>query len=138
MHLRPIKNPIFKWSALVGVIALAGTAGCVDRNNDGTPESAPTNEEVNQAVERTGNAAEDAVETAADVSQNAAITGKINAAYAADSSLSALAINVDTTENNKTVTLSGTVATADQKLLASKIAKDQAPGYKVVNNLKTG
>lgn len=125
-----------KWSTLLGAVAVMGIAGCADNNNNGQPDSTATAPEMDRSMEKVGNTVENAADKAATVGTNAVITGKINAAYAANASLSALKINVNTTESNKTVTLLGTVTNATQKNLAANIAKQNAPGYKIVNNLK--
>jgi hyperosmotically inducible periplasmic protein len=130
-------------------ILLTAMVGCADRNNNNQPDDVATAGEVNRAADKAGDAAANAADAAADAAGSAAnsvagaaknlddaavITPKINAAYAANPSLSALKINLDTTDQN--VTLSGTVKNAAQKNLAGTIAKKNAPGYKIVNNLK--
>lgn len=128
--------PFNRWGALLGAVAVIGIAGCADTNNNNQPDSPATSGQVNNTVDNAGDAMGNAGDEAATVATNAAITGKINAAYAANASLSALKINVNTTESNKTVTLLGTVTNAAQKNLATNLAKQQAPGYKIINNLK--
>ena len=135
-----------RWSALLGAATILGVAGCTDTNNNGQPDSAATPGQVENAADTAGQATENAVETtgevagnvaegAADVATQGTINTKINAAYAADNSLSALKINVDVVEDTKTVTLKGEVTNAAQKNLAEKIAKKEAPDYKVDNQL---
>lgn len=139
-----------RWSALLGAVAILGVAGCADRNDNGQPESPATSGEISNAADNTGdaagnaagnaagatgNAASNVAEGAADVATQSATTGKIKTALLADSSVGATKINVDTVEDTKTVTLSGEVTNAAQKTLAEKIAKKEAPGYKVDNKL---
>jgi osmotically-inducible protein OsmY len=135
-----------RWSALLGAATVLGVAGCTDTNNNGQPDSAATPGQVEDAAdtagqatenaaEATGDAASNVAEGAADVATQGAINTKINAAYAADNSLSALKINVNVVEDTKTVTLKGEVTNAAQKNLAEKIAKKEAPDYKVDNQL---
>lgn len=133
-----VNKPVWmQWSTLVCAVAVLGVAGCADRNKNDIPESPATQGEIANATDTATDAAGNATEGAADVATQAGVTGKINAAYAANASLSAIKINVDTVEDTKTVTLSGTVTNAAQKNLATNIAKQQAPGYKIVNNLTT-
>lgn len=137
-----------KWLG-IGAITLVAASGCADRNKNGQPDSVATGAEMDKAAEKTGDAVAGAADKAGDAMSSAAstvakagknlddaavITPKINAALAANKSVSALAINVDTTDTG--VTLSGTVKNATQKNVAGQIAKKNAPGYKIMNNLK--
>lgn len=127
-----------RWNALLGaaaIVGIAGVAGCADRNNNGQPDSAATSGEIGNAADTAGQATENAVEGTADVASQSAITGKIKTALLADASIGATKIDVDTVEDTKTVTLSGEVTNAAQKTLAEKIAKKEAPDYKVDNKL---
>lgn len=127
-----------RWNALLGaaaIVGIAGVAGCADRNNNGQPDSAATSGEISNAADTAGQATENAAEGTADVATQSAITGKIKTALLADASVGATGINVDTVEDTKTVTLSGEVTNAAQKTLAEKIAKKEAPDYKVDNKL---
>jgi osmotically-inducible protein OsmY len=138
-----------RWSTLLGaaaIVSIVGVAGCADRNDNGQPDSAATPGEINNATDTAGqatenaadataNAAGNAAESTADVATQSAITGKIKTALLADTSVGATKIDVDTVEDTKTVTLSGEVTNAAQKTLAEKIAKKQAPDYKIDNKL---
>lgn len=124
-----------RWTALLGAAAILGVSGCADRNNNGQPDSPATPAEVGNATSSAGKTAGNAAEGTGDVATQSAITGKIKTALLADSSVGATKINVDTVENTKTVTLSGEVTNAAQKTLAEKIAKKEAPDYKVDNKL---
>lgn len=127
-----------RWNALLGaaaIVGIAGVAGCADRNDNGQPDSAATPGEVGNAADTAGQATENAVEGTADVATQSAITGKIKTALLGDASIGATKIDVDTVEDTKTVTLTGEVTNGAQKTLAEKIAKKEAPDYKVDNKL---
>lgn len=68
----------------------------------------------------------------------AVLTPKIKTAIGAAAALKGSRIDVDTNGNTKTITLKGTITSAAQKNLASNIAKQNAQGYKIVNNLTMG
>jgi hyperosmotically inducible periplasmic protein len=57
------------------------------------------------------------------------------AALIADGRVDAGNINVDTIASTKTVVLKGTVPTEEQRRVAEAIARDQAKGYTITNNL---
>ena len=77
---------------------------------------------------------EGAKEVASDVGARKQ-TVDIKAALLVAKGIDASHINVDTDAQTKTVTLKGTVPTADQKAAAEKVARDMAEGYKVLNLL---
>jgi hypothetical protein len=145
-----MKQPMIKWSTLLGAsaIALIGVAGCADRNKNGQPDSAATEPEISKAVDKAGDAAksagttvvkgtEKAANAVAETGENAVTTGKIKAAFMANPSIKALAINVSTQSDQKTVMLDGNVTNAAQKGLAGQLAKKNAPAdFKIQNNLK--
>ncbi|MDF2441117.1 MAG: hypothetical protein JWN98_2101 [Abditibacteriota bacterium] len=137
-----------KWLG-IGAITLVAASGCADRNKNGQPDSVATGGEMDNAAGKTGdvvanvaNKAEGLAETAAkviakegkNVDDAIVITPKVKAALAANPSIRAMAIDVSTTDKN--VTLDGTVQNAAQKTAAGMIAKKNAPGYKIINNLK--
>ena len=126
-----------KLSALLGVVAVIGVAGCADRNENGQPDSPATSGEIANSVDKAGDATGNAVSGAAGVMKNvddAVMTPKIKSALGANVALAGSNINVDSKDSG--VTLSGTVKNPAQKSLAEKIAKQQAPTYKITNNLK--
>jgi osmotically-inducible protein OsmY len=61
---------------------------------------------------------------------------KVKSALTANANLRASAINVDVNGAQETVTLSGTVRTAANRYQAERMARQAAPGYRVVNNLR--
>lgn len=70
----------------------------------------------------------------------AAITGAaetvdVKTALISDATIDSSSINVDTDAKAKRVVLRGSVPTAEQKAEAEKIARQEAPGYTVVNQL---
>ena len=76
------------------------------------------------AANKTGNAIEGGAKTI-----------DVKAALMANTSVDADDINVDTNEAAKTVTLRGSVTTEAQKTSAEAIAKQNATGYTVKNEL---
>ena len=62
-------------------------------------------------------------------------TMDVKAALIADGRVDAGNINVDTSASTKTVVLKGSVPTAEQRTMAEAIARDQAKGYIIINNL---
>ena len=59
----------------------------------------------------------------------------VKAAIIADGRVDAGNINVDTIASSKTVVLKGSVPTAEQRATAETIARDQAKGYTITNEL---
>ena len=59
----------------------------------------------------------------------------VKAALIADGRVDAGNINVDTIASSKTVVLKGSVPTAEQRATAETIARDQAKGYTITNEL---
>lgn len=98
-----------------------------DADNAGDNAAAATEKAADATASTAGNAG---------AAMGAAMeTADVKTALLADTRISATDINVDTNKDSKTVTLNGTVPTADQKKLAEDVAKAKAPEYKVVNNL---
>lgn len=116
-----------------------------ERNTAAAKEEArEASAELKQEAREAGNAAERAgdrvVQETKDVTRSvgatldaAAQTMQIKTALIDADNLDANDINVDTDGATKTVTLKGHVPTAGQKAAAERIAKEKAPGYRVVN-----
>jgi len=131
MNPSPTKS-LFVISSLAMLLAL----GACDRGDNRT-----VGQEVDSAVEKTGQAARTAAdETRAMGAAGAAkvedgvITSKVNAALIADKDLSAVKIDVDTKDG--VVTLTGPAPTAAAKEQATQIAKN-VKGVISVNNQLT-
>ncbi len=115
--------------------AAAATGNAAERAGDATAEAGRDAADatrgaaatVGDAVANGGRAADAAVETM-----------DVKMALTTDSRVDASDINVDSDHTTKTVTLRGSVATADQKTIAGEIAQKQAVGYRVQNNLTVG
>jgi len=123
-----------------GALALLGVVGCADRNKNDVPESPATSTEISNSVGKAGQGVENAakgagkaIEGAADAAVN---TPKIKSALGASAALKGSNIDVDTQGSKDTVTLKGTVRNAAQSKAAATIAKQNAPNYKIVNQLK--
>jgi len=76
--------------------------------------------DTEKAVENTGGAIE---------------TMDVKSALIKDGRVDAGNINVDTSASTKTVVLKGNVPTAEQRTWAEAIARDQAKGYRIDNQL---
>lgn len=114
---------------------VALTIGC-GNTADGMKEDTERNAEATaRAADRTGNAVGDAADATGNAVSGAAETASVKAALIADSRVGALGINVNTDEAAKTITLVGTVTTAEQKRVAGEIATTKGTGYKIVNSL---
>lgn len=74
-------------------------------------------------------------EKAAEALSAGAETFDVKAALIADGRVEAGNINVDTVSSTKTVVLKGSVPSAEQKAAAERIAREQAKGYTIVNQL---
>lgn len=74
-------------------------------------------------------------EKAAEAMAAGAETFDVKAALIADGRVDAGNINVDTVSSTKTVVLKGSVPSAEQKATAERIAREQAKGYNIVNQL---
>jgi prepilin-type processing-associated H-X9-DG protein len=66
----------------------------------------------------------------------AATTNKIKSALAAEANLRTGTINVSLSGEQETVTLTGTVRSAASRYQAERIARQTAPGYRVLNRLR--
>jgi osmotically-inducible protein OsmY len=74
-------------------------------------------------------------ENAAEKTAAGVETMDVKAALIADGRVDAANINVDTSASTKTVVLKGSVPTAEQKSIAEAVARDQAKGYTINNQL---
>ena len=92
-------------------------------------------EDARDGAERAGDRVAGAVESAGDTAAGAVQTADIKVALAADDSVDADDVNVDTNGETKVVTLKGTVRTTAQRERAEAIAKREAEGYRVDNQL---
>jgi hypothetical protein len=74
-------------------------------------------------------------ERAAEATAAGAETVDVKSALIADGRVDATNINVDTIGSTKTVVLKGSVPTAEQRTTAEAIAREQAKGYTITNQL---
>ena len=88
-----------------------------------------------QACANTVQGVKQDTERAAENTAAAAETFDVKAALIADGRVDASGINVDTSASTKTVVLKGSVPTAEQKATAEAIAREQAKGYTISNQL---
>ena len=90
---------------------------------------------LNGACANTVKGAEKDTEKVIEKTAAATNTVDVKSALIADSRVDASNINVDTSSSTKTVVLKGSVPTAQQKATAEAIARDNAEGYTINNQL---
>lgn len=90
------------------------------------------------AANAASNAATNAAGAMANAGEAATFTPKIKTALGANAALKGSNINVTTTGANNSISLTGSVKSAAQKTMAGAIAKKNAPGYTINNQLKVG
>jgi osmotically-inducible protein OsmY len=123
------------WLGTLGVITLAlVTVACEDTSRakeEGREAAGDAADAANRAVDKAG----DAAGQAGDAIHAAKQTFDVKAALTADTMIDASHIDVDTDDDTRTVTLKGTVPTAEQKSAAERIAREKAEGYTISNQL---
>ena len=119
--------------ALATVLAFAtacsNTAKGVEKDADNAGEKAGA------ASERAADGTANAMAGAGNNVASGMNTADVKTALLADTRISATDINVESDDATKTLTLNGTVNSADHKRIAEEVAKAKAPEYKVTNNL---
>jgi osmotically-inducible protein OsmY len=135
-----MKKQLF--SGRIGVFFAASlmVIGVMSIKAQGAVSSCVTPVQWNADDENMGNMADaggDAAGAAPDAatSEEWTLTPKIKTALAANAALENASINVDTDLTRNTITLSGTTRNWPQIRLASQIAKQNAPGYAIINQL---
>lgn len=113
-----------RFTMLAAAGALSFFAACSNTADGVKQDAENAADKTAEATANTGAAIDAAGETL-DVKTSLIADGRVDASD----------INVDTNKDTKTVTLNGSVPTAEQKALAEEVAKAQATGYAVVNNL---
>ncbi len=119
--------------AAMVAVALASACG---NTADGAKQDAEnaaeaTAEAADKAAENVGEAAA----TAGAAADAAMETADVKSALIADTRVDASDIDVDTNKDTKTVTIKGSVPTAEMKTLVGEVAVAKAVGFRVVNNL---
>ncbi len=137
----------------VTALAIAGAAAC-DNTARGVKQDAEQAEaatrderakageaarelgrEAKSAADKVANVAAEAGEEVAERASAVKAAVDVKAALMADPSVDATRLDVSTDYRTRTVTLNGYVSTAAERDAAEAIAKKQAEGYKVVNNM---
>lgn len=107
-----------------------------DRAADRMEDSADrTADRTENAAERAGDATRGAAGGAVDGVKGAIETADVKMALAGDDTVDASDIDVDSNHEKRVVTLKGFVRSAAQRERAETIAKREAEGYQVVNQL---
>jgi osmotically-inducible protein OsmY len=133
-----MKSSALSSLVLVTTLGLGGVA--CDRNAPRTdqPAAGPARDTPGTASDAAREAGRDtagAVGTAGSKAAGAAETVDVKSALMLDDGVDASGINVDTDGVGKVVVLKGTVTSAAQRERAEQIAKREAPGYRVENQL---
>lgn len=115
--------------AVAFVSACGNTADGVEKDAENAAEA--TAEAADKAADNTSEAAANAG-AAVDAAME---TADVKTALVADTRVDASDIDVDTNKDTKTVTINGTVPTAEMKTLVGQVAVDKAVGFRVINNL---
>lgn len=110
-------------SSISAIVALTLITACNTANG--------VKKDANAAAESTAEAAKSTSEAVA----GGVMTGQIKAALMADSRVDASSINVETNEDQKQVTLLGSVRSENEKQLAGSIAAAKATDYRITNKL---
>lgn len=127
--------------------SVEGTGKAVEKAGEATVEGAQkAGEAVEAGAEHVGEAVGGAVKGAAketqDAAQSMALTPKVKNALIANKQIDASTIDVDTSGENDTVVLKGTVRSESEKKLAEQVAKkalaDAKSTFKVRNDLAVG
>lgn len=122
-------------TAFTTAALLAVATACSNTAKGVEKDAEKAGDKMSEATDRAADATASGAENASASMGAAMETADVKTALLADTRISAGDINVDTNKDAKTVTLKGTVPTADQKRIAEEIAKAKAPEYKVVNDL---
>lgn len=128
------------------IIAACALAAC---SRQAQERAADTGEQIKQAAEDTGDFAKDAAKSAGDVVKDSAENAvgaadalvqnvDVRAALIGDKRVDSSHIAVDADTLAKSITLKGSVPTAEQKTLAGQIAAEHAKGYAIHNELTIG
>ncbi len=125
-----MKQRILTMTTIGAMVATMALAGC-DRR-----EQAAAKNDTAVAMDRAGNAAENAGTKMSDKIDDAMITTSVKAELAKDSNLSATRINVDTTQGR--VMLKGTAPSNEAREHATTLAKNVKGVVAVDNQLKVG
>ena len=109
--------------------------GAVDATGNMVDAAGNNMSEAGQAVDNSVDAGVSNLEALGDA---ATYTPKIKTAIGANEALNGTNINVDTLGEKNTIALRGSVSTQQQKDLAEALAKKNAPGYTIANQLVVG
>lgn len=107
-----------------------------DAKQEGAAATERATDKVQDEAQRAADKVEDGARKAGAEIDAAKQTLDVKTALMADKSVDASHIDVDTSDQTKTVTLKGSVPTADQKAAAERIAQAKAAGYTIKNELQ--
>lgn len=122
-------NTVAAAAILMFATACSNTAKGVEKDAE------KAGDQVAASTDRAADATANATAGAGNSMASGMNTADVKTALLAEQRLTATGINVESDDATKTLSLNGTVPTADQKRIAEEVAKAKAPEYKIVNNL---
>jgi len=138
--MNPMLRRLSVWACAAGVVlfptACRNTAAGLKRDTEENSKKAAV--EASKAADKASAATADAAQRAAEAAQAGTQTISVKTALLADKRVTAKAINVDTDNATRTVTLKGHVPSEEQKAIAEQIASQHSSGYHVRNELTVG
>lgn len=129
----------FVAAAALTFAGVACDSGVRDARQDAAEAQREADQKAAEAQDKAEAQARDAQRTASEAPSRAGAaveTMDVKAKLMADETVDSSNINVDTFAETRTVVLRGTVPTEAQKKAAERIARNEAEGYKVDNQLK--
>ncbi|MGE3706842.1 MAG: BON domain-containing protein [Vicinamibacterales bacterium] len=122
----------------LGVAACGDASDRNDEIDNAGDQIEDAGRDAGEATRDAGSEIGDAVGTAGRATGAALETADVKTALMTDSRVEADDINVDTNHDTKTVVLKGMVPSEAQKDIAEEIARREAEGYRVDNQLRIG
>jgi osmotically-inducible protein OsmY len=124
-----------RFTAVTAVAMLAFATACSNTAKGVEKDADNMGDKAAAATDRAGDATANATSDAGNGMASGMNTADVKAALLAEQRLRATDINVESDDATKTLSLNGSVPTAEQKQMAEDVAKAKAPEYKIVNNL---
>ncbi len=126
-----------KMLALTGLSALVLLASACSNTVEGIKKDAEENK-VQEKTEKAAEVVASAVQVAGREIKAKTLALDVKATFMTDKRVDASHVHVESDDDAKTLTLTGSVPTAGQKAAATEIAQGKAPDYRIRNLLSVG